>query len=218
MTSCSAGGRARSPERPSVRAGAAGSSPQRASRAGWLRSTRVDPPRPPSYSRSRPPRSVFSAISSTRPQSSSTSQGRSRRRARPHVPARSGATPRRFSPPSAASTRFSAGYEAERAGFEPATDLSARTRFPVALLRPLGHLSEPEQITPAWMKRPHGQSPGGLQAAPASGALGPLGHLSEPEQITPAWTKRPHGQSPAGLQAAPASGALATLAARKRRS
>ncbi len=30
---------------------------------------------------------------------------------------------------------------AERAGFEPATDLSARTRFPVALLRPLGHLS-----------------------------------------------------------------------------
>jgi hypothetical protein len=31
--------------------------------------------------------------------------------------------------------------EAERAGFEPATHLSARTRFPVALLRPLGHLS-----------------------------------------------------------------------------
>src|SRR5262245_25259642 len=30
---------------------------------------------------------------------------------------------------------------AERAGFEPATHLSARTRFPVALLRPLGHLS-----------------------------------------------------------------------------
>ena len=29
----------------------------------------------------------------------------------------------------------------ERAGFEPATHLSARTRFPVALLRPLGHLS-----------------------------------------------------------------------------
>src|SRR4029453_19453501 len=34
--------------------------------------------------------------------------------------------------------------EAERAGFEPATHLSARTRFPVALLRPLGHLSVPE--------------------------------------------------------------------------
>src|SRR3954452_23917347 len=31
--------------------------------------------------------------------------------------------------------------EAERAGFEPAMDLSAHTRFPVALLRPLGHLS-----------------------------------------------------------------------------
>src|SRR5919109_241282 len=34
---------------------------------------------------------------------------------------------------------------AERAGFEPATRLSARTRFPVALLRPLGHLSAPPQ-------------------------------------------------------------------------
>jgi hypothetical protein len=33
----------------------------------------------------------------------------------------------------------------ERAGFEPATHLSARTRFPVALLRPLGHLSKPAQ-------------------------------------------------------------------------
>ena len=32
---------------------------------------------------------------------------------------------------------------AERAGFEPATHLAARTRFPVALLRPLGHLSAP---------------------------------------------------------------------------
>ena len=35
---------------------------------------------------------------------------------------------------------------AERAGFEPATDLSARTRFPVALLRPLGHLSEWDRV------------------------------------------------------------------------
>src|SRR3954454_14130634 len=33
-------------------------------------------------------------------------------------------------------------FKAERAGFEPSTHLSARTRFPVALLRPLGHLSE----------------------------------------------------------------------------
>ena len=37
---------------------------------------------------------------------------------------------------------------AERAGFEPATHLSARTRFPVALLRPLGHLSEERQGIP----------------------------------------------------------------------
>ena len=35
--------------------------------------------------------------------------------------------------------------ETERAGFEPAMDLSAHTRFPVALLRPLGHLSGPQQ-------------------------------------------------------------------------
>src|SRR5436309_831093 len=34
-----------------------------------------------------------------------------------------------------------AGLSAVRAGFEPATHLSARTRFPVALLRPLGHLT-----------------------------------------------------------------------------
>ena len=32
--------------------------------------------------------------------------------------------------------------EAEGEGFEPSTHLSARTRFPVALLRPLGHPSE----------------------------------------------------------------------------
>src|SRR6266540_5173228 len=38
--------------------------------------------------------------------------------------------------------------EAERAGFEPATHLSARTRFPVALLRPLGHLSVRRDILP----------------------------------------------------------------------
>src|SRR5580765_993648 len=31
--------------------------------------------------------------------------------------------------------------EAEREGFEPSTHLSAGTRFPVAFLRPLGHLS-----------------------------------------------------------------------------
>ena len=36
-------------------------------------------------------------------------------------------------------------HQTERAGFEPATHLSARTRFPVALLRPLGHLSKTRQ-------------------------------------------------------------------------
>ena len=35
--------------------------------------------------------------------------------------------------------------ETERAGFEPAKHLSALTRFPVALLRPLGHLSAAAQ-------------------------------------------------------------------------
>src|SRR5437762_2122932 len=38
--------------------------------------------------------------------------------------------------------------EAERAGFEPATHLAARTRFPVALLRPLGHLSRCRRSVP----------------------------------------------------------------------
>ena len=38
-------------------------------------------------------------------------------------------------------SRGSCDGSAERAGFEPATRLSTRTRFPVALLRPLGHLS-----------------------------------------------------------------------------
>src|SRR5439155_61800 len=42
------------------------------------------------------------------------------------------------------------GVSAERAGFEPATHLSARTRFPVALLRPLGHLS----VAPQQPSRP----------------------------------------------------------------
>jgi hypothetical protein len=37
---------------------------------------------------------------------------------------------------------------AEREGFEPSTHLSARTRFPVALLRPLGHLSGSNDIEP----------------------------------------------------------------------
>ena len=40
-------------------------------------------------------------------------------------------------------------FHTERAGFEPATQLSPRTRFPVALLRPLGHLSESETLASA---------------------------------------------------------------------
>ena len=55
---------------------------------------------------------------------------------------------RAFSPrgslsPSQHGVRGSRGSptEAERAGFEPANRLSTVTRFPVALLRPLGHLS-----------------------------------------------------------------------------
>ena len=44
----------------------------------------------------------------------------------------------------------SVGHQTERAGFEPATHLSARTRFPVALLRPLGHLSKRRQPSDAW--------------------------------------------------------------------
>src|SRR4051794_19517975 len=65
---------------------------------------------------------------------------RSRRRS----PAESSHRPRQSSIPrrrGRGGTRFPHA-EAERAGFEPATHLSARTRFPVALLRPLGHLSE----------------------------------------------------------------------------
>jgi hypothetical protein len=35
----------------------------------------------------------------------------------------------------------------EREGFEPSRHLSAPTRFPVALLRPLGHLSEEASVS-----------------------------------------------------------------------
>src|ERR671936_819079 len=49
--------------------------------------------------------------------------------------------------------------KAERAGFEPATDLSARTRFPVALLRPLGHLSAAFSVSPAGLRRSYWRSP-----------------------------------------------------------
>src|SRR5919205_2736757 len=63
--------------------------------------------------------------------------------------------------------RFPGGAKAERAGFEPATHLSAGTRFPVALLRPLGHLSATRQRSasgegdrPRGRIRPHAADPG----------------------------------------------------------
>src|SRR5579872_1168938 len=49
------------------------------------------------------------------------------------------ARPRR--PRGDAALRLDRPQWTEREGFEPSTHLSARTRFPVALLRPLGHLS-----------------------------------------------------------------------------
>src|SRR3954454_23491887 len=51
---------------------------------------------------------------------------------------------RRIVPPSpnGESPREAGFRQAEGEGFEPSTHLSARTRFPVALLRPLGHPSE----------------------------------------------------------------------------
>jgi hypothetical protein len=49
--------------------------------------------------------------------------------------------------------------QAERAGFEPATHLSAGTRFPVALLRPLGHLSRAARLRHKSVEAP-GRVPG----------------------------------------------------------
>src|SRR6476646_9940026 len=75
----------------------------------------------------------------------------------------------------------------ERAGFEPATHLSARTRFPVALLRPLGHLSV------------QGSGEGGIRTldggihphnALAGRRLQPLGHFSaNPRRIAEAYSE-----------------------------
>src|SRR6188768_2549200 len=71
----------------------------------------------------------------------------------------------------------------ERAGFEPATHLSARTRFPVALLRPLGHLSGRRQRIGARKPRP-GQ-PAADETYAATSWI--CSSLSEPEKegITP---------------------------------
>src|SRR5207248_470629 len=98
------------------------------------------------------------------------------------------------------------GYEAERAGFEPATDLSARTRFPVALLRPVGRAkpTRPPGSAPqaaptdrsdtsprrSAYRRPvkngrAGEAHATSRVGAASGADGPLGHLSAPSQGNP---------------------------------
>src|SRR5436305_15283649 len=100
------------------------------------------------------------------------------------------------------------GYEAERAGFEPATDLSARTRFPVALLRPLGHLSAALSVSPAGQKRSRRRSPRDLQGrrrkrrrrtarTPLRGAQRIAGRSKTVAQAKPT---RPPGSAP---QAAP---------------
>src|SRR4029450_4476449 len=69
---------------------------------------------------------------------------------------------------------------AERAGFEPAMDLSAHTRFPVALLRPLGHLSEKGQGGGRQAEAPRSRA--AWERRRKSDASGPLGHLSRREQ------------------------------------
>src|SRR6266576_83841 len=73
--------------------------------------------------------------------------------------------------------------ETERAGFEPATHLSARTRFPVALLRPLGHLSVLRSGEGGIRTLDGGIHP---HNALAGRRLQPLGHFSADDQDTPA--------------------------------
>ena len=51
--------------------------------------------------------------------------------------------------------------EAEREGFEPSTHLSAGTRFPVAFLRPLGHLSGAASVAPEMTQMGHEIAEGG---------------------------------------------------------
>jgi hypothetical protein len=105
---------------------------------------------------------------------------------------------------------------AERAGFEPATDLSARTRFPVALLRPLGHLSERGRVSapalgisrsasrfPSTTRGgPHGQAVDRLVARHLqAGALpwaitsGPDGNLGSPSSWATLGRSRPTARS-----------------------
>jgi hypothetical protein len=90
----------------------------------------------------------------------------------------------------------------ERAGFEPATHLSARTRFPVALLRPLGHLSVLRSGEGGIRTLDGGIHP---HNALAGRRLQPLGHFSArgAQDSRGFFGRRTHGQSPHVLQAAP---------------
>ncbi len=79
-----------------------------------------------------------------------------------------------------------AGLQARRRGrdlnprrtFRPVRDFQSRS------LDRSDTSPDREQSTRPGTERPHGQSPHGLQTAPASGTFGPLGHLSGPEQST----------------------------------
>ena len=61
----------------------------------------------------------------------------------------------------------------ERAGFEPATHLAARTRFPVALLRPLGHLSK--RAKPSRYSVPPRRGGRAVECGGLENRYGPLG-------------------------------------------
>jgi hypothetical protein len=65
-------------------------------------------------------------------------------------------------------------------------------------------------MTWAGLRRPHGQSPYGLQGGGASDAVAPVGRLGELSLMGSAGLERPHGQSPYGLQGGVASDALGT--------
>jgi hypothetical protein len=123
--------------------------------------------------------------------------------------------------------------QAERAGFEPATHLSAGTRFPVALLRPLGHLSKPQQrlrhtsVVALWgeggsaaggrLCRPGGLASVSLGAAakriPESAKHFPGQKFAEPEALSSA----SRANFPLPRTAAPRGFVLLALRTRRRR-
>ncbi len=114
---------------------------------------------------------------------------RSAGHARASAPAQRGAVRREQSEPPKGRLA-----QAERAGFEPARHLSAPTRFPVALLRPLGHLSEDAQPTADDVQR---------RARPARARPADAGHRAHagpevPEQKSTA----PGTRAPARLPSA----------------